>query len=178
MLNLRPARCFPIDGSLMVENWSGFASQSVSVSHINRRREKLINLWIFFQPVFTGAGQGGESVQKSPAGWLISFSLPSFDISVARGESGDVGLSEKDSSRVCLFYALSCVSLLIGLYGPALIRHEYVIIYIFNLPLVNFNFSKVKHGDCQRNINNMADCASQLDNWGQRGKSFSLHWAG
>ena len=172
MLNLRPARC-PIDGSHRVE-----IDLVLRQSHINRREnDQFMDFFSLF--LLEQDKRGEKSVQKSrPAGWLISFSLPRFDISVARGESGDVGLSEKDSSRVCLFYALSCVSLLIGLYGPALIRHEYVIIYIFNLPLVNFNFSKVKHGDCQRNINNMADCASQLDNWGQRGKSFSLHWAG
>ena len=70
------------------------------------------------------------------------------------------------------------LSPLIGLYSPALIRHEYVIIYIFNLPLVNFNFSEVKHWDWIIIII-ASKRASQLDNRGQRGKSFSfltLRW--
>ena len=152
-----------------LKNWSGFASVSFSLTSTG---EKMINLWIFFQPVFTGAGQGGKVCKKAPrVDWFLFLSL------VLTFRRPDY-LKRTRADPACFMHWV--LSPLIGLYSPALIRHEYVIIYIFNLPLVNFNFYKVKHwqGHWQRNINNKADGGSQLDHWGQRGKSFSLHCAG
>ena len=75
----------------------------------------MINLWIF-SACFYWSRTRGEKCAKNPRGLTDFFSLSlvlTFRRREERGESGDVGLSEKDWSGVCLFYALS---LLIGLY--------------------------------------------------------------
>ena len=150
-------------------------SHSVSVWHQQERKWSIYGF--FFQPVFTGAGPGRKVCKKAPrgVGWLISFSLPSFDIYAAREERAEMVnyLKRTRAEFACFMHWGTCPSPLIGLYGSALIRHEYVIIYIFNLPLVNFNFSKVKHWTTSHGLP-----ASHLDHWGQRGSSHSPYTAG
>ena len=72
MLNLRAARC-PIDEWELIWFCVSQSAQS-SQSHINRREND--QFMDFFPPVFTGAAQGGESVQKKPRGLTDFFFSP------------------------------------------------------------------------------------------------------